>query len=109
MTKQFTFRNMEHSNIIEEYANQQLAKIEDFLSHEKEPIFIHIILKGEFTHHNHRVEMQVTGPHYTLNAHREGPEFYDLISQVMDCMYLQLTEAKREKVASRKVGIKKRE
>lgn len=107
MNKQYTFRGMEHSNTIEEFANEQLKKIEDFLAHEKEPIFLHIILTAEFTHHNNRVEFQVTGPGYTLNAHREGPELYALIGEVMDCMYKQLTEAKRKRIDTRQTGIKR--
>lgn len=107
MNKQFTFRGMEHSNTIEEYANQQLEKIEKFLLHEKEPIFLHIILTAERTHHHHRVEFQITSPNYNLNAHREGPDFYAVLSDVMDCMYQQLAEAKRKHVDQWHTGIKR--
>lgn len=107
MNKQFTFRGMDHSATIEEYALKQFSKIESFLAHEREPQYIHMIFTAGFTHHNHRVELQVTTPNYKLIAHREGPEFYDLISQVFDTMYHQLTEAKREHVDTWHTGIKR--
>jgi ribosomal subunit interface protein len=107
MIKQFTFRGMEHSATIEEYARNQFEKIERFLSHEKEPQYIHMIFTAGFTHHHHRVELQVTTPNYELIAHREGPEFYDLVSQVFDIMYHQLTEAKRKMIDERHTGIKR--
>ena len=108
MNKQFTFRGMEHSNTIEEYANKHLEKIERFLEHEKEPVSMHIIFTATPVHKHHEVEFQVTGPSYTLNAHRFGPEFYDLISAVMDCMFRLLTEAKRRRVDERKTSGYKR-
>jgi len=105
MNKQFTFRGMEHSATIEEYARKQFDKIERFLSHEKEPQYIHMIFTAGFTHAHHKVELQVTTPNYKLIAHREGPELYDLISQVFDCMYQQLTEAKKKHLDTRQTGI----
>lgn len=107
MNKQFTFRGMEHSPTIEEYARNQFDKIERFLEHEKEPQYVHMIFTAAFTHHHHRVELQVTTPQYKLIAHKEGPEFYDLISKVCDCMYQQLTEAKRQRVEIEHTGIKR--
>ncbi len=107
MNKQFTFRGMEQSNTLQECVNDQLAKIETFLEHEKEPIYIHVIFTAGHTHAHHRVECQIVGPGYTLNAHRIGPEMYDLIAAVMDCMYLQLTEAKKKRVDTRQTGIKR--
>ena len=35
MDKRIVFRNMEHSNVMEDYANQQLEKIEEFMQHFK--------------------------------------------------------------------------
>lgn len=107
MTKQFTFRGMDHSATIEEYANNQFGKIERFLEHEKDPKYIHMIFTSGFTHAHHRVELQVTTPNYKLIAHREGPDMYNLISQVFDTMYDQLTEAKKKLVDTRQTGIKR--
>lgn len=107
MNKQFTFRGMDHSATIEEYALKQFEKIERFLQHEKEPQYIHMIFTAGFTHSHHKVELQVTTPNYKLIVHREGPEFYDLISQVFDCMYDQLTEEKKKLIDIRQTGIKR--
>ncbi len=107
MNKQFTFRNMEHSNTLEEHANEQLQKVEKFLEHEKEPIYLHIILTAHHIHAHHQVEFQVTTPLYKMSTHREGPELYQLISEVIDIMYERLTEAKRENVEKWHTGIKR--
>jgi len=107
MIKQFTFRGMDHSPTIEEYAQKMFEKIERFLQHEKEPQYIHMIFTAGFTHHHHKVELEVTTPQYKLNAHREGPELYELISKVIHIMYEQLTEAKRERVEIEHTGIKR--
>lgn len=107
MNKQFTFRGMEHSNILQEYANQQLEKIEKLLLHEKEPIYLHIILTAERTHHHHKVEFQISSPNFNLNAHDEGPDIYVAVTKACDRMYHQLTEEKRKHVAARHTGIKR--
>lgn len=107
MNKQFTFHGMESSKNIEVYANEKLKRIERFLEHEKEPIYMHLTFTAHRTHHHHEVEFQVTGPHYTLNAHREGPELYEVINEVIDCMHYELTEAKRRRVEKEHTGIKR--
>jgi ribosomal subunit interface protein len=107
MKKQFTFLEMEHSNTIEEYANEKLTKIEKFLEHEKEPIFMHITFTAQPTHGHHRVNLHISGPHYNFDVHRFGPDLYDLISSVADVMFHQLTEAKRKLVDTRQTGIKR--
>lgn len=107
MNIQFTFRGMERSGTLEEFVNEQLAKIQEFLVHEKEPIYLHLIFTAKFTHHDNRVEFQITGPGYTLNAHREGPELYKITGEVIDRMYKQLTEAKRKRIDTRQTGIKR--
>lgn len=45
MNKRITFRNIEKSSEIEAYANQQLAKIEEFLHSERPPIYIDLIFE----------------------------------------------------------------
>jgi ribosomal subunit interface protein len=96
MPKRITFRGMEHSPVIEEYCNGQLAKVEEFLTHEREPIYINLVLDAQRTHAHHHVELCIKTPNYDLVSHYEGPEMYDVIDRVIDTMYRQLTEAKKK-------------
>jgi len=43
MHKRITFKGMDHSSVLEDYANQQLAKIEEFLTNERTPVYIDLI------------------------------------------------------------------
>ncbi|MEX0940532.1 MAG: ribosome-associated translation inhibitor RaiA [Candidatus Babeliales bacterium] len=104
MDKKITFRQMEHSDVMEKYINGQLAKIEQFLTHEREPIFIELVLEPVKIHAHHRVELRVKTPDYYLISNYEGPEFYDVIDRVIDVMYRQLCEKKRELVDDKRSG-----
>lgn len=96
MSKRIIFRGMEHSPVIEEYAHRQLAKVEEFIKHEREPIYLDLTLEAERTHHHHRVELRIKTPHYDLISHYEGPDMYGVIDRVVDTMYRELHEAKRK-------------
>lgn len=109
MDKKITFRHMTHSDVMENYINQQFAKIESFLRTEKEPIFVEIVLEPSKIHAHHRVEIRVKTPQYFLVNDYEGPEFYAVLDRVLDIMYDRLHEKKREIVNQRKDGLKKRE
>ena len=103
METKFTFRHMERSTVIEDYANNQLSKVYEFLSNEREPVYIDVIFEPSKVHAHHRVELLVKSPCYDLITHREGPEFYDLIDQVVDIMYRNLHEEKRREIDERKM------
>ena len=96
MNKRITFRGMDHSDVLEEYANQQLQKIEDFLENERTPIRIDLILEPAKLRQHSRVELRVKSPNYDLisNYEHEGQEFYDVLDRVIDVMYNELHEAK---------------
>ncbi len=95
MNKRITFRHMDHSEAMENYANEHLAKIEEFLSNERDPIFIDLIFEPSTVHAHHRVELQINSPHYNKNSDYEGPEFYKVLDRVIDTMYRELLEQKR--------------
>lgn len=103
METKFTFRHMEHSSVIEDYANKQLSKVYEFLSNEREPVNIDLIFEPSKVHAHHSVELLVKSPRYDLVAQREGPEFYDLIDKVVDIMYDNLREEKRREIDERKM------
>lgn len=103
MTKKFTFRNMPHSAVLEDYANGQLAKIEEFLKNEPSPIYIDFIFEPAKIHAHHRIELIIKSPHYDLISHYEGPEFYDALDTVVDKMYRELLNAKDKRMSDQKM------
>jgi ribosomal subunit interface protein len=103
MQKKIVFRGTPHSDVAENYAQEQLARIEDFLKHERTPITIDLIFTPAHLHAHHRVELLVKTPHYDLVTHHEGPEFYDVIDRVIDTMYRKLLEEKDKHLEDRKM------
>jgi ribosomal subunit interface protein len=102
MDKQITFRNMEHSDVMENYINQQLEKIEKYLENEREPIYIELVLEPSKVHAHHRVELRVKTPRYYLVEDYTGPDFYPVLDHVIDAMYRQILEKKKELVDENK-------
>jgi len=96
MDKKITFRNMDHSEVMENYINEQLVKVEKYLENEREPVFIELVLEPVKIHAQHRVELRVKSPRYYLVSDYEGPEFYDVLDRVIDVMYRQILEKKKE-------------
>ncbi len=106
MHKRITFRNMDHVAAIENYANDKLVKIEEFLSHEPTPIFIDLILEPSKVHEHHRVELRVKSPHYEKISNFEGPEFYKVLDRVIDVMLQELLQEKEKQLDERNHRIK---
>jgi ribosomal subunit interface protein len=114
MNKRIVFRNMEHSDVMQEYANGQLEKIVDFLENDRGPVHIDLYLEPSRVHEHHRVELHVKSAEYNLNSsyEHEGMSFYDTLDHVVDGMYRQLREKKRknhdaEKMRGRHDEVKK--
>lgn len=103
MHKRITFLDMEHSTFLENYANEQLEKVITFLKNEQSPIYIDFVMKASKTHANHLVELRVKTPHYFVISKYEGPDFYDILDRVIDIMYLELHEKKRERTDDKKM------
>ena len=101
MSKRITFRNMDHTAAIENYANEHLSKIEKFLVNEPTPVSIDLVLEPSKTREHNRVELHVKTPHYDLISHHEGPQFYKVLDHVIDVMLQQLLEAKRKRIDNR--------
>ena len=101
MNKRITFRNMDHAESIENYANEHLRKIEKFLENEPLPISIDLVMEPSKTREHNRIELRIKSPHYDLIAHHEGPEFYKILDHVLDVMMQLLLEAKRKRIDNR--------
>lgn len=98
MNKRIAFRNMDHSAPMEQYANQQLAKIEKFLESERSPILINLTLTASHVREHPTVELMVKTPNYDRIVKYEhiGNDLYDTLDRVIDTMYKELHEDKRK-------------
>jgi ribosomal subunit interface protein len=96
MNKRITFRNMEHSPAMEGYANNLLAKIEEFLQNDGTPQNIDLVLEASKTHAHHKAELRVKTPRYELYSSYEGSDMYAVIDRVCDVMYLNLHEENKK-------------
>jgi ribosomal subunit interface protein len=101
MNKRITFRNMEHTLAIENYANEHLAKIEKFLEHEPTPVSIDLVMEPSKTREHNRVELMIKSPHYNVIAHHEGPHFYKVLDHVIDIAMQELLKEKRKRIDGR--------
>ena len=105
MQKRITFRGMEHSPTLEEQANQQLQKIEKFLSKEASPIFIDIIFEAYPTHAHNKVEVRIKSPNYqAVVSKKEGEEIYKVLGFALDAAYSELRKQKEKLVDRHKQG-----
>lgn len=96
MPKKITFRGMKHSSVLEDYANQQLSKIEEFLDNERTPVYIDLILEPSHVHAHHKIELRVKTPNYDRISNYEGSDFYITLDRVIDVMYKELHEDKKK-------------
>ncbi len=94
MQKRIAFRGMEHSPVLEEFAQKHLEKIERLLESEPTPVSIDLVLEAHPTHAHHKVELRVKTPHYDLVAQHEGPEMYQEVDRVTDKMIQEIRRAK---------------
>lgn len=103
MNIQITFQNCDSSPVMEKHINEQLAKITHFLRHEPSPIYIEIFVMPGKVHAHHKIDFVLKSPHYTLDVHKEGPEIYKVLDEVIDIMYLQLRKEKDKRIEDRKM------
>ncbi|MCL4229244.1 HPF/RaiA family ribosome-associated protein [Candidatus Dependentiae bacterium] len=103
MQKKIVFKGTDHSAPLEEYANQQLARIEQFLTNERTPIYIDLIIEPSKVHAHHKAQLIVKTPDYDRITSYEGPDFYDALDRVVDTMYLHLHEDKKRKNDDKKM------
>ncbi|HZW61041.1 MAG TPA: HPF/RaiA family ribosome-associated protein [Candidatus Babeliales bacterium] len=97
MIKRIVFKDTEKSDIMEQYANDQLAKIEAFLSNERSPIYIDLVFEPSKTREHHQIKLVIKTPRYdkVTNYEYKGTDFYDTLDRVIDTMYKELLEEKR--------------
>jgi len=96
MHKRVTFNGMPHSEAVENYANDQLDRVVEFLSNERTPVYIDLMFKPSKIHAHHLVELRVKSPNYNLVSNYEGKDFYGAVDRVIDVMYHELHEHKKK-------------
>ena len=93
--KRIVFKNMEHSDVMEQHANKQLERVEKFLEHERTPIFIELFLEPSHVHSHHKIELVIKTPNYDRAIGFEGADFYKVLDHVIDTMNVKLHEDKQ--------------
>ncbi len=102
MNKKIHFQGMDSSQAIENYANDQLAKVEEFLTNERGPIFIDLTVRPGRPHAHHSAELRIKTAHDEVIVEQEGPAPYQLIDNVIDIAYKKLHDLKKERLDQRK-------
>jgi ribosome-associated translation inhibitor RaiA len=104
MNKKIHFQGMKSSLAVENYANEALAKIEEFLKSDRGPVYIDLTVRPGVPHAHHSAELRVKTPYHEVIATEEGPHPYQLIDMVCDSVYKQLHDHKRKMVKDKKDG-----
>jgi ribosomal subunit interface protein len=104
MNKNITFRDIEHTDGLENHVQQKLERIEKFLKNEQDPVVIDFVLEPHRTHSHHIVELLIKSPHYHVTVKEEGPDMYQVIDHVIHVGYEQLLKEKQRRIDDRKKG-----
>ena len=94
---------MDHSEVLEIYANQQLEKVEEFLEHERSPVYMDLVFEPSHVHAHHKIELRVKSPNYDRISNYEGTDFYHTLDRVVDVMYQELHKDKQRRIDEKKM------
>ena len=95
MQADMTFRGIDSSVAMEQYAAKYLTKFKKYFGKEEpDSIFVHVVFEGSLNHHIFSCEVRIKSPHFDLIAKREGKEMYSVIDEVMHIMERELQVAK---------------
>ena len=84
MNKRITFRDMPHSEVMEQMRMSSLKRLSNFLDSERSPIYIDLVLAPSKVREHHLIELRVKSPNYELYSTYEGAHFYDVLDRVID-------------------------
>ena len=98
MQKKITFRSMDHSDAIERYAFEKIAKLDKFFKREPSPIVINIVLEAHRVHHYFIAELKVKSLHYDFVARAEGSDMYSMIDDTVHKMVKDISRKKEKLV-----------
>jgi len=103
MHKRITFKGIDHSSVMEDYSNQQLEKVLEFLKNERSPVYVDLVFEPSRVHAHHKIELRVKSPSYDRISNYEGTNFYRTLDRVIDTMYHELREEKKRQDDERKM------
>lgn len=84
MNVRISFRGMDHSDSIENYARKELeAKVFKLLTKEPEPISLDLVLSASHAHAHHEVELRISSKHNHFIVKHEGPDLYIELDRVV--------------------------
>ncbi len=96
MKADMTFRGIDPSQAMEQYAAKYLTKFKKYLGKEEpDSIFVHVVFEGNLNHHMFSCEVRIKSNHFNLIAKREGAEMYPIIDEVMHIMERELQVEKQ--------------
>ncbi len=105
MQKRITFRHMEHTPVLDSYIEKQLAKVEEFLSYERDPVALEVVLEPHDLRAHHRTSVLIKSPRYDVYVEKFGPDMYQVISTAIDDAYEMLRKQKEKYVHDEKQGV----
>ena len=85
----YTFRNMESSDAIKNYASEKIGKIQKYM---RAPLHAEVTFSME--RHFHRVDLTLTGDGHQYAGHGQSVDMYATIDQVVDKIDRQVRDAK---------------
>ena len=85
----YSFRNMESSDGVKNYASEKIAKIQKYM---RAPIHAEFAFSTE--RHLHRVDLQLTGDGHQYATHGQSEDMYATIDLVLDKIDRQVRDTK---------------
>jgi len=85
----YTFRNMESSDAIKNYASEKIGKVQKYM---RAPLHAEVTFSME--RHLHRVDLNLTGDGHQYAGHGQSEDMYATIDQVVDKIDRQVRDAK---------------
>lgn len=99
MNIRIAFRNMEHNPELEEYAYNELAKLNKFFQPNDATISIDLVMDVEgVDHRQYRAELRVNDKHGQLVSHEFGRDLYGVILQAVNKMADELSTGKTRRL-----------
>ena len=99
MLADMTFRGIDVSEAMENYAAKYLTKFKKYFGKlDPESIFVHVIFDGDMNHHQFSCQVRIKTAQFDLVVKKEGPEMYPIIDDAMHVMEQELQKSKQRVV-----------
>ncbi|MFA5999141.1 MAG: ribosome-associated translation inhibitor RaiA [Candidatus Babeliales bacterium] len=96
MQADMTFRGMEPSQAMEQYAAKYLTKFKKYFGKEEpDSIFVSVVFEGQLNHHIYACEVRIKTPHFDVQVKRESADMYELIDETMKIVEQELQKTKQ--------------